>query len=182
VGIFFAARVLLQGFISAYNPNVTGINIMHAYSYAAMFGGLLSMFVVSSLFKESDARKYLPIALVGAGVALPVVSNYFLHAEPSGALISSALVAAVLLALFLPQAYDLKLPEHENIILAPPLMMSVAYLTGELITLGNDAPSALKTQIITALLVLAIIVCVGTHLLTGRNAPVAPSEPEPKPE
>lgn len=182
VGIFFAARVLLQGFISAYNPNVTGINIMHAYSYAAMFGGLLSMFVVSSLFKENDARKYLPVALVGAGVALPVVSNYFLHAEPSGALISSVLVGAVLLAVFLPQAYDLKLPQHENIILAPPLMMSVAYLTGELITLGNDAPSALKTQIITVLLVLAIIVCVATHLLTGKNAPVAPAEPEPKPE
>ncbi len=65
------------------------------------------------------------------------------HRAPS---FSSALVAAVLLALFLPQAYDLKLPEHENVILAPPLMMSVAYLTGELITLGNDAPSALKNS------------------------------------
>ncbi len=155
---------------------------MHAYSYAAMFGGILSMFVLSSLFKESDARKYLPFALVGAGVALPVVSNYFLHAEPSGTLISAALVGAVLLAVFLPQAYDLKLPEHENIILAPPLMMSVAYLSGELITLGNDAPSSLKTQIITVLLVLAVIVCVGTHLLTGKNAPAAPAEPEPKAE
>ena len=182
VGIFLGARVLLQGFIAEYNPNVTGINIMHAYSYAAMFAGLLSMFVVSSLFKENDARKYLPIALVGAGVVLPVVSNYFLHAEPSGALIASALVSAVLLALFLPQAYDLKLPEHENIILAPPLMISVAYLAGELITLGNDAPSALKTQVIAGLLIFATITCVVTHLITGKNTPSVQADPEPKAE
>jgi len=182
VGIFFTARVLLQGFISAYNPNVTGINIMHAYSYAAMFAGLLAMFVVSSLFKETDARKYLPVALIGAGVALPVVSNYFLHAEPSGSLIAAALVSAVLLAIFLPQAYDLKLPGHENIILAPPIMISVAYLAGELIEQGNDASSHLKTQIITVLLILAVIVCVVMHFLTGKDAPVAAGEPEPKPE
>lgn len=184
VGIFFGARVLLQAFISVYNANVTGINIMHAYSYAAMFAGLLSMFVVSSLFRENDARKYLPFALVGAGVTLPLVSNFFLHAEPSGALISSALVSAVLLAVFLPQAYDLRLPEHENLILAPPLMMAVAYLSGDLITMGNDAPQALKTQILTVLLVVAVIVCVVTHILMGKNAPAAAAttEPEPKPE
>lgn len=182
VGIFLGARVLLQGFIAEYNPNVTGINIMHAYSYAAMFAGMLSMFVVSSLFKENDFRKYLPFALVGSGVALPVVSNYFLHAEPSGALIASALVAAVLLALFLTQAYDLKLPEHENIILAPPLMISVAYLAGELITLGNDAPSALKTQVIAGLLVVATITCIVTHLITGKNPPAVTAEPEPTAE
>ncbi|HNB21525.1 MAG TPA: hypothetical protein PKZ32_03865 [Candidatus Melainabacteria bacterium] len=182
VGIFFASRVLLQGFLSAYNPNVTGVNIMHTYCYAAMFGGILAMFVISSLFRETEARKYLPFALVGAGVTLPVVSNYFLHAEPSGALLSSALVGAVLLAVFLEHAYDLKLPQHENIILVPPLMMSVAYMTGSLIELGNDAPSNLKTQVIAVLLVAAIIVCVVNHLLTGRKGPVAPSEPEPKPE
>lgn len=140
------------------------------------------MFVISSLFRETEARKYLPIALVGAGVTLPVVSNYFLHAEPSGALLSSALVGAVLLSVFLPHGYDLKLPQHENIILVPPLMMSVAYLTGSLIEMGNNAPSNLKTQVIAVLLVVATIVCVVTHLLTGKNAPVQPAEPEPKPE
>jgi hypothetical protein len=182
VGIFFASRVLLQGFMSAYNANVTGVNIMHTYCYAAMFGGILAMFVISSLFRETEARKYLPFALVGAGVTLPVVSNYFLHAEPSCALLSSVLVGAVLLAVFLQHAYDLKLPEHENIILVPPLMMSVAYLSGSLIELGNNAPSNLKTQVIAVLLVVATIVCVVTHLLTGKNAPVQPAEPEPKPE
>jgi len=182
VAIFLGARVLLQGFISAYNPNVTGINILHTYSYAAMFGGLLSMFVLSSLFKDNDARKYLPIALVGAGAALPVVSNYFLHAEPAGALISSALVSAILLALFLPYGYELKLPEHENIILVPPLMISVAYLGGELITLGNEAPSELKTQVIAGLLALAVAVCVVTHLMTGKNTPAAQTETEAKAE
>lgn len=185
-GMFFAARVLLQAFIAVYNSNVTGINIMHAYSYAAMFAGLLSMFIVSSLFKENDARKYLPIALVGAGVTLPLVSNYFLHAEPSGALVSAALVSATILAIFLPQAYDLKLPEHENLVLVPPIMMSVAYLSGDLITMGNDAPQALKTQILTVLLVVAVIVCVVTHLLMGKNGgtvtPTATTEPEPKTE
>lgn len=184
-GLFFGARVLLQAFIVMYNPNVTGINIMHPYSYAAMFAGVLSMFVISSLFRETDARKYLPAALIGAGVALPVVANYFLHAEPAGALISSALVGAVLLAMFLPHAFDLHLPEHENIILVPPLMISVAYMSADLITLGNDAPSALKTQVITGLLVVATIVCVVTHLLTGKNPPVnleAQPEPEAKAE
>ena len=39
-GLFWTVRVLLQAFVVQYNPNVTGINLMHSYTSAALYGDL----------------------------------------------------------------------------------------------------------------------------------------------
>ncbi|MBC7997417.1 MAG: hypothetical protein IAF58_05720 [Leptolyngbya sp.] len=177
VAIFLVSRVLLQAFITQFNPNVTGINITHTYANAAMYAGFLAMFVLSASFKAQENRKLLPVLLIGIGVALPVVSNFFLHAEPVGALLASGLVAAVLLAVFASGAYDVELPKHENLILMAPLMMTVGYMTNELLPLGNEATSGLKTTIISSALGLAVVACIVTHLV-GTKGPALPA-PEP---
>lgn len=178
VAVFLVSRVLLQAFITQFNPNVTGINITHAYANAALYAGFLAMFVMSASFKAQENRKLLPVLLIGVGVSLPVVCNFFMHAEPTGALLASALVGAVLLSVFAPGAYDIALPKHENLVLMAPLMMTVAYMTNELLPLGNEATSALKTSIITWALGIAVVACVVTHLV-GTKGPASPA-PEPE--
>ena len=40
-GLFWSSRALLQSYVSQFNPNVTGVNLMHNYASAALYAGFL---------------------------------------------------------------------------------------------------------------------------------------------
>jgi hypothetical protein len=149
IGLFWTSRVLLQTFVVNYNSNVTGINLMHPYVSASMFAGFfLSLLFTVNLMRSAkawqDSLFFLSIA-----AAAPILSNYFLHEEPTSGFLSSLLTASVLLVclapLLNPSAPE---PNRLNIlILLPTISLATALFSSSLLTTGNETPTADRIQL-----------------------------------
>jgi len=138
-GLFWASRVLLQAYVLQYNPNVTGINLMHTYTTAAMYAGVLLVLVISLFIKEIKDRRLLSAIFLASVCITPCASNYFLHSEPTGGLLISIGVTAVLIALLSPAVYQSRLTDQENLMLVPALATTLGLMSQELIGLGDGA-------------------------------------------
>lgn len=147
-GLFFAGRVLLQVFVQNYNLNVTGINLTHQYTSAAMYAGFLLAVVLTVFFKEISDRRVLLVILTAAGIGVPVMSNFLLHAEPTSSLLVSLLVASSMLAVVAPCLQRQPARGTENIMLVPFLAAGSGIMTSGLIEAGNQATIADKTNIL----------------------------------
>jgi hypothetical protein len=138
-GLFLASRVLLQAYISQYNPNVTGINLMHNYSSAALYAGFLIAIVASLLIRHISKRSLLTMVYLAGAAIIPTAANYFLHAEPTAALLISVGVAGVLVTMLAPAIFPAQAANQENLILMPLLITLSALLSKDLLQTGDGA-------------------------------------------
>lgn len=179
IGSFFLIRILVQVFVSIYDSNVTGINIMHPYTGAAEYAGLILMAVMALLLRDIKNKAALVSLSLGGCALVPMAADYYLHAEPTSSLLVAACASAVIMAVLLPvfqsEASDVRC---ENLLLMPGLMSVIGITYSGLLDAGNNATNEFKTTIL-AYAVGAIIVCcaigyfVFKHLAkTSTAAPV----------
>src|SRR4030095_12104464 len=156
--LFWASRVLLQAYVLQYNPNVTGINMMHTYTTAAAYAGVLAILVLSVLIKEVRDRRVLSAIFLGTACVPPCAANYFLHSEPTGSLLVSIGVTAVLTALLSPALYQEQGADQENLLLVPALVTTLALVSHELIALGDDTSS--QDRLVVMLGIGSVMFCI----------------------
>jgi hypothetical protein len=175
-GLFFCVRTMLQLFINTYNSNVTGINIEHAYVGAAQYAGFIAVACMTMLLREIKDRRILTALFLGAGVLLPMASNYYLHAEPTSSMLVAGTVAAVILSILGPA---LIVSEEsigfENLLLLPAMMAAVGVTFGGLIEAGNAATNQFRAEILgyalgTLLLLLLISWSVNRFIFNKKQA------------
>ncbi len=177
-GLFWSSRALLQSYVSQFNPNVTGVNLMHNYASAALYAGFLVIILASVLIKDQHDRKILSGGLIAALIVLAAGSNYFLHAEPTGSLLISLSVLAILVAYLAPVLFPGRAADQENLILLPALATTTALLTSGYIEHGNDATN--QQRMIALCVVAALVAILGalsakTSSNSGKNKPGAPT-------
>ena len=154
---FWGARVLAQSFIFDFNSNMTGINIMHTYAGAALYGGFFLVVALSLLIARSKSRLATGILFTAATVIAPVTTVYFLHAEPAASLFYAALVAASLLAVVAPSIYgETEAAASQGaLMLIPPQLLAFGVLVNELISRGNTADLKERVIVLVAVSVLS---------------------------
>ena len=157
---FWGARVLAQSFIFDFNSNMTGINIMHTYAGAALYGGFFLGVDVRLLIATSKNRLATDILFSPATVIAPVTAVYFLHAEPAASLFYSALVAASLLAVVAPSFYGEGAAGASQgaLMLIPPQLLAFGILVNELISRGNTADLKERMIVLVAVSVLSSVI------------------------
>jgi hypothetical protein len=140
VGLFLIARTFLQSFIVQFNPNVTGINLLHSYTSAALYGGILLILLLPLLVYQRENRLKTTLILLAAGVLVPLFSSYVLHAEPTGSLLVASTVTALIVAFVGPLFYTHQNnPVQANMLILPLQMVTTGLLASELLNIGNTA-------------------------------------------
>jgi hypothetical protein len=176
-GLFWVSRVLIETFISQYVPNVTGMNLMHSYSSAALYAGFLFIVVATLFTKDMKDRRLLMTILLGSMIVAPAGISYFLHGEPTGTFLVSMGVGAVLLSYLAAAFFPGHAADQENLILLPAIGAVTALTSQELLQLGNDASS--HDRIIAMCWiggVVAVLAVAGRLLVsTGKGKPQQPS-------
>jgi hypothetical protein len=175
VSLFFVGRVLLQGFIYQFNPNVTGINITHPYASAALYAGIAVMLILPGFLnvstRTSEAGQTLSVRQLALSVLLALLtaglSNYFLHAEATGSLLTALLIAGLSVSLLgrfsaaVSQAYPLLLSF---------LITAGCLLSHELLEAGNGAEKPEKLWVLGAtLLVCLVLFALGLKSASRRD-------------
>jgi hypothetical protein len=171
VGLFFIVRVLLQGFIYQYNPNVTGINITHPYASAALYAGEVGMILLPNflnlLFPKAEdtspASELLWAVPIAKGLLVAGLANFFLHNEATGSLLTALTIGALAISLlgnirnmscrFFPLQYAL-------------LMTVGCLLTPEFLEAGNHAD---KTDKLWGLGI-ALVISISLLLVSRKSA------------
>ncbi|SRR5579875_12915 len=148
--LFWVARILVQSFVLSYVPNVTGINLTHAYTSAALYAGLLAAMLASLALRDLTDRRWLTAVFLAAGSLSPLAGDYFLHEEPTASFLVAAAVGAVLCAVLAPAMYRQSIPGHESVLLLAVQMVAFALLGNELISLGNQGTAADKLVVLAA--------------------------------
>ncbi|MBY0546714.1 MAG: hypothetical protein K2W95_05450 [Candidatus Obscuribacterales bacterium] len=172
-GIFWASRALLQVFVQNYNTNVTGINLTHQYTGAAMYAGFLLAVVLTIFFREFKDRRVLLTIMTGTAIVVPVMSNFVLHAEPTCSLLVSTTVAAILMAVMAPSLLKDEVKGVENLALLPALMVGSGLTSSGLLTAGLESTIDVKTAVLSygILFVLALTLGYWWMFQRGKKAP-----------
>lgn len=174
---FWIARVLVQTFIFDFNSNITGINIMHSYTGAALFAGFFLVVALSLLIKKLESRLITSILFATALVMAPVTAVYFLHAEPAASLLYSSLVASVLVGLMAPSIYGEEASFRQGaLLLIPSQLTSFAILANQLIEKGNNAGTQERMIALVVACVLASLVLLLIQFLTKKQLKNASAE------
>lgn len=145
--LFLVTRSLLQGFIQQYNPNLTGINLVHPYAGAALYAGFILMLLLPVLFKRGGDRPFGWALILAGGVILAALGNYFLHSEAMSSLLVALTVAGVGVSAlgFLPGKAD-----RSNPLMLAVFLINGALLTNGLIDAGNEAERTQKIMVLAA--------------------------------
>lgn len=168
-GLFWITRVMLQSFIFQFNPNVTGINITHAYAGAALYAGFFLVILMSILLRDVKDRRLSLSCVLAVTTLAPLATNYFLHAEPTASFLVSASVASILLVVLSPVIYQQDMPKQENLLLVPLQMILVALIAGKLIDIGNVASIHEKMTLICYFVAAVLIALIFTRWWTSRS-------------
>ncbi len=172
-GMYWAVKALVQTYIAQFNPNVTGVNLTHSYASAALYAGFLAIVVLSVLIRDSNEKRWLTILLLGAAVALPIGSNYFVHPEPTSGMLIAASVAGILICAMGPAFYQRLVDGHENLILIPGAMAASALLSNELLKLGDNSTTHDRLIAIGALAALVVVLGIVNHFIFNNPNKVA---------
>jgi hypothetical protein len=179
-GLFFLSRVLLQGFVTDYNANVTGINLTHAYTGAALYAGFIVMAILFMLLRELTDRRVRAGVFLAAGALVPMAADFYLHAEPASSLLVATTCAGVMLAVLGPALQRTEKPVGFGNLLLVPSMMAVAGITyGGLIETGVNATNETRLGIIGGAVALAVIAALIAWFISRQDAskkPVAVGE------
>jgi hypothetical protein len=175
-GTFWIARAFLQGFIYQFVPNVTGINLTHAYSSAGLYAGFLLILLMSVFMRDATVRWVSALIVLAGATLTPAFSNYLMHDEPTGALLVASAVAAVMLGVCAPVLYRTYTAEQGSLLLLPIHMTGVAVLTSSLLSLGDE--STQQTKLIVIGVTVAVVMLVSAlvwYIISGgkRSAPAA---------
>jgi hypothetical protein len=174
-GIFWVSRVMLQSFVNVYNPNVTGINLMHPYTNAALYGGLLVMVLLSLALRDADKKWMGAAVLLAISIVLPPAIIYFLHEEPAGAFLAQAAVVAILIVSLAPLIYKGQdISQQSSLMLVPPLMLSAGLLSGQLVELGNSATATSRMQIVACIAVAIVVIYILSYIYSIKKSPQQP--------
>jgi hypothetical protein len=158
-GMFWISRTLLQAFIVLYNSNVTGVNLMHSYTSAALYGGVIVVFLLSLAIRDIKNTCLTTAVLLIACALLPPGMIYFLHEEPSSSLLIAATVAAITISSLVPVFYKRQeTSAQKNLMVVPVLMATASLLAGQLVERGNQATSASRLQLVIAMAALTFVV------------------------
>lgn len=171
-GIFWISRAFVQAFISQYNSNITGINLMHAYTGAALYGGLVIVFVLSIALRDVERNWLTAKILLLSCFLLPPATIYFLHEEPSASLLISTLVSAIIVTALAPVIYKRQATASQiNLIIIPCLMTAVSLLCGPLVLSGNEASSASRVQLIGWITGVLALIYLGFYFYFLKQTP-----------
>jgi hypothetical protein len=167
-GIYWAVKALVQTFIAQYNLNVTGVNLTHSYTSAALYAGLLLIVVLSILIRDSKEKRWLTVLLLAAAVTLPIGSNYFVHPEPTSGMLIAASVASILMCAMGPAFYQRLVDGHENLILIPGVMAGGALLSHELLQIGEASTAHDRLMVIGGLAALMVVLGIVNHFIFNK--------------
>lgn len=168
-GVYFGSYILLQTFIFKFNSNMTGINIMHSYTSAALYAGLFIAITASLLLRERMDNRARTLLFIAAGVMAPAATSYFLHAEPAASLLVAVLVGTIVIGIFCRALANAHWKGYENVMLTPAMMIAFGLLTGELITTGNSADAQQRYMVLIGLGVAATAVLGIGSFLSRQN-------------
>jgi hypothetical protein len=158
LGMFFLSRVLVQGFVSTYNDNVTGINLTHPYAGAAQYAGFIVVAILFVLLRELTDRRARAALFLLCGALIPMGAEFYLHAEPTSSLLVAATVAGVILAALGPGLTRSDVPFGFGNLLLATSMMSVAGITyGGLIEAGVNANNETRLGILGGFIALSVV-------------------------
>jgi hypothetical protein len=164
--LFAISRALLQGFLYSYNANLTGINLVHPYVSAALFAGILLIFLFPLAPQYGIKRNLIAPIFILKAISISLLSNYFLHEEATGSLLIAAFVNSLCIGIAGKVIYNnseedslkgLTQNLSANIILIPVLLIVLVSLSGNVLGLGNMATKLNKFSILGIVLILNII-------------------------
>ena len=121
-------------------------------------------------------KRILAAVMLGAGTILPMMANYYLHAEPASSLLVSAAVAGVICAILGPTLQkNADSVSYETLLVLPALMSSVAVTFSGLLEAGDGATNEFKTTVLASCIGGVVVVLlaawfVGRHLSKGKPA------------
>lgn len=156
--LFWCGRALVQSFVIQHNPNVTGINLNHAYTTAALFAGFLLMIVIPIWIRESQSKRSLLAMILGTATLAPLGTIFLLHVEPTSSLLLAAATAGIIVVLFMPCLMKTDRPLTDTTMLVPMLMCCFGHLSYDLMAQGEDATTQTKLTAIAALAVAVICI------------------------
>ncbi|MDX2272624.1 MAG: hypothetical protein NW237_11870 [Cyanobacteriota bacterium] len=165
--LFLAARPLVQSLLYQFDLNLSGINITHSYTYAALYLGIAVMLLaaVTRYTYSRSAPLLTAVGLTLASVALPGLVGFFIHLEPQAAFLLAAMMVGLVIAALEPIWAEL--PGIPNWLGAQGLLWTIlacltALLTTPLTTLGDTAT---RVERLIGLAIVTGILAVGTLVL-----------------
>lgn len=168
-GLFFLSRVLLQCFVATYNSNITGINVTHAYTGAALYAGFIALAILFMLMRETSDRRVIGAVFIAVGAFMPVTATYYLHAEPTSSLLVAATVAGVIFAVLGPALHRNGVQGYGNLLLIPSTMAAAGITYGGIIEVGVNASNETRLIIVGSAVVLVAIATAITWFASKRN-------------
>ncbi len=153
-GLYWGGYVFLQCFIQQYNSNMTGINVLHPYTSAALYAGFLIAITATLLLRQKMDNRARAILFVSAGLIAPAATNYFLHAEPTASLLLAALIGTTMMAVFIPAFEAEQAKSRETLMLLPLQLISTSMIASELLSKGSESDTQ---QRVIALVVLSVV-------------------------
>lgn len=168
-GIYFGSYIFLQTFIYKFNSNMTGINVMHPYTSAALYAGLFIAITAALLLRERLDNRARALLFISASVMAPPAVSYFLHGEPSASLLLAVLIGTVIVGIFCRALANADWKGYDNIMLAPAQMIAFGLLTGELIAIGNNADAQQRYSVLIGLGVAATAVLAIASFMSRQN-------------
>jgi hypothetical protein len=181
--VFLAVRPLVQSLLYEFDLNLSGINITHSYTYAALYLGIAGLAValtVSWVYATSHPV-ITAVGLTLASVAGSALIGYFIHLEPQAAFLLGSIMVALVIATLDPvwrSRWD-TVPTWLGTqgLLLTALTTLTALVTTELTAAGNVASRQERALVfLGATLILAVIIAgiALWHRRTGR--PLVASE------
>jgi hypothetical protein len=154
-GVFWALRVLQQAYTLNYSSNVTGINIGHEYAGAALYLGFVLAYCAAAVMQERDKKllftSYKSWLFTFGSVFIAACASYLLHAEPTGSLMVSTVVATVLFSVAGSSLFSADKVRSQTLILFPATLLSFSLLMNKLLEDGNTASVHHRTVVVAVL-------------------------------
>ena len=102
--LFLGARPLVQSLLYEFDLNLSGINITHSYTYAALFLGIgaIAIAVLVRWIYGDRAVSLIAVGLPTGSVLLTGLTGYFIHLRPQAAMVLGALMVALVIAALEP--------------------------------------------------------------------------------
>jgi hypothetical protein len=102
--LFLAGRPMIQSLLYEFDLNLSGINITHAYTYAALYLGMAGVAVgmMGAWIYGRKSPVLIQVGLTGSSIWVTGLVAYFLHLEPLAAFLLSGMMAGLIIASLIP--------------------------------------------------------------------------------
>ncbi len=162
--LFLAARPLVQSLLYQFDLNLSGINITHAYTYAALYIGIASVIVALCCrwVYAFKAPLRTALGLVLGSVLGTGLIGYFIHLQPQAAFLLGAMMTALVIAGLEPVFLSLVgygAPAwlgSQGLVLIP-LATFTALLTSDLTLWGTQASRVERVIVLAGVIAVAAL-------------------------